>query len=171
MKIAYILIGPPGCGKSTMVQKAMGKYSDNTFVYSTDDYIETIAKLNRSTYDEMFASTIKEATQMCDEALQQAIEDGLDIVWDQTNLGLKKRKSIIDKLKPHNYFINAVAVRMPELGHFDAWKEYDHRLKMREGKTIPTHIIQNMLKSYVEPTVEEGFDRVEFYSMWGVKIE
>lgn len=170
MKNAYIFVGLPATGKSTMIEKAMNIYNGNMFVYSTDNYIETIAKLNGSTYNDMFAATIKEATQMCDEGLEQAIADGLDIIWDQTNLGLKKRKSIIDKLKPKNYFLHAVAIEMPESGHFDAWNEYKFRLQNREGKNIPEHIINNMFRSYVLPTVEEGFDRVEIYNMWGAKI-
>jgi hypothetical protein len=47
------------------------------------------------------------------------------------------------------------------------WAELDRRILSREGKMIPHHIIESMADSYVEPTLDEGFDEVHLYDMHG----
>lgn len=44
------------------------------------------------------------------------------------------------------------------------------KLLFRLGKTIPTNVIASMTRSYVRPTMEEGFDEIQFYNMYGVKV-
>ena len=54
-----MLIGVPASGKSTWVNKSIGSIMCNdTFVYSTDAYIEKIAENLGMTYDDVFKDII-----------------------------------------------------------------------------------------------------------------
>ena len=55
---------------------------------------------------------------------------------------------------PSNYQVVAVVFPTPDT------KELVRRLNNRPGKTIPDEVIQNMIKSYEEPTEAEGFDKI-----------
>jgi hypothetical protein len=46
-------------------------------------------------------------------------------------------------------------------------EDWQHRLASRPGKTIPANIVESMMDSFVMPTVEEGFERVIFFDMYG----
>lgn len=166
--ICTIMIGLPGLGKSTIVNFSLGIYDRiemPVFVYSTDNYIENIAKMLGLTYNDVFAETIKEATEMCNDGLDNAVAEGLDIVWDQTNLAIKKRKKIIDRMKKAGYQVRGECLMPPKTD--EDMTEWNHRLVNRPGKTIPNHVIANMMESFVEPTIEEGFDMITFYDMYG----
>jgi hypothetical protein len=48
--------------------------------------------------------------------------------------------------------------------------ELNRRIASRKGKSIPSHIVESMTQSYVEPTLDEGFDEVHLYDIYGNKI-
>ena len=85
--------------------------------------------------------------------LRQAITDGADIVWDQTNLVPKSRANKLAQI-PKNYRKVAVYFTTPDT------KELDRRLANRPGKTIPAHVITSMVSQLQPPTAAEGFDEV-----------
>lgn len=161
--ICTVMVGLPGLGKSTYVEH----HDWETFVYSTDRYIESVASAQGKTYTEVFSDTIKEATENMENSLQYAIEDGHDIIWDQTNLSKGKRKKIINRMKQAGYRVTCVCILPPEEGHIDDQKEWKYRLNNRPGKIIPQHILTNMIESFTVPSTDEGFDMVRFYNMHG----
>lgn len=165
--ICYVMIGLPALGKSTHIE---GMYKPDTFIYSTDRYIENVASANGKTYNDVFSDTIAEATENMNNFLQYAIEDRLDIIWDQTNLGVGKRKRIIDRMKQVGYQVRAICLMPPESGHISDQKDWKHRLKSRPGKVIPDEVLSDMYRSFTVPTVEEGFDMISFYSMHGALL-
>lgn len=171
--ICTVMVGLPGLGKSTLVNSEISVYDRiemPVFVYSTDHYIENIAKMRGLTYDDVFAETIKEATQMCNDGLDSAIADGIDIVWDQTNLGAGKRRKIINRMKQAGYQVRCECIVPPEAGWIDDQKVWAQRLANRQGKTIPQNILTNMIESFTMPTIEEGFDMITFYNMHGALL-
>ena len=168
-KPQYILIcGLPATGKSTLVNKLK---NNHTFIYSTDSYIESVAKSRGTTYDKIFSDTIDEATQILSEQLKTAIEQKKDIIHDQTNLHSKKRKKIARRAKQEGYDIQCVCIVPPEVTHIDDVKAWNFRLKSRPGKHIPQDILTSMIKSYELPRLEEGFDNIKFVNMWGEEIK
>jgi predicted ABC-type ATPase len=171
--ICTVMVGLPGLGKSTLVNSEISVYDRiemPVFVYSTDHYIENIAKMRGLTYDDVFAETIKEATQMCNDGLDSAIADEIDIVWDQTNLGAGKRRKIINRMKQAGYQVRCECIVPPEAGWIDDQKVWAQRLANRQGKTIPQNILTNMIESFTMPTIEEGFDMITFYNMHGALL-
>lgn len=154
MPTLYVLVGLPATGKSTWVL-AREKYA---FVYSTDSYLESVADIEGKTYNEIFSPELmKKATKVNDSDLRKALEFQEDIIWDQTNLGVKKRRSILSRI-PSYYKKVCVSFQMPES---DEEKEIHlDRLNSRPGKIIPLHIIDSMINSYSAPTLDEGFDEI-----------
>lgn len=166
--ICYVMVGLPGLGKSTIVK---GMYKDaDTFVYSTDDYIEQQAQALNKTYNNVFKDYINKATARMNALLDVAIKDNIDIIWDQTNLSVNKRRKIINRMKQAGYRVSCVCVVPPEAGWFDDQKVWAHRLANRPGKTIPQNILTNMIESFTMPTIEEGFDMITFYNMHGAPL-
>lgn len=149
----YVLVGLPASGKSTWIRENMDP--QNFVIVSSDDEIDKHAKSKGLTYSDVFDSYIKTATKIMNETFRVAISERKSIIWDQTNMTIKKRKNILSQV-PRNYGKIAVVFRIDD-------DELDRRLLKRaqdEGKHIPQHVIQSMAKSFEMPTTEEGFDKV-----------
>ena len=157
-----VLVGLPGSGKSTSIPADF-----DGFVYSTDNFIEDVARRMGTSYNEEFAHTIKPATAACNSLLGFAIQKGKDVIIDQTNMSSKKRRGILSKF-PKSYRKICVC-RVPPR-NVDEWKELSLRILSRKGKIIPSHIVESMANSYVEPSVAEGFDEVRLYDIRGNKL-
>lgn len=154
MPILYMLIGVPASGKSTWI-KGQNFNFDDLVVISTDKFIDAEAALTGKTYSEVFQSAIKKATHLMAEDLKMAIQDGSDIVWDQTNLTAKSRAGKLAQI-PDTYHKIAVFFSTPD----DA--ELRRRLDSRPGKTIPANIVMGMKSQLERPTQAEGFDQIIF---------
>jgi predicted kinase len=79
---------------------------------------------------------------------------GKDVVWDQTNLTPKSRKSKL-AMVPDHYKKIAVVFQTPEAA------EWQRRLDSRPGKSIPQNILMGMASSMQMPGPDEGFDSIE----------
>lgn len=164
MQTLTALVGLPGSGKSSVIRKWN---SDNAFVYSTDDYIERIASLNGKTYNDVFHDQIKKAVKHMDSEVESAFRDKKDVIWDQTCLNPKKRASILTKT-PKDYTKHCICMVPPR--NQSEWDELRRRLANRPGKNIPDNVIESMARSYVEPSVDEGFHTVTLYDIYGQPI-
>jgi predicted kinase len=149
-----MLCGVPTSGKSTYVNKLLAMtYWKNSVVLSTDYYVEFYAKEQGKTYNEVFDEHIKEATQMMDKLLKFAIDQGKDIIWDQTNLTAGTRKKKLRRLPPEYHR----GVIYFEVSLEEALERNNHR----EGKFIPKDILKRMWHQFEIPTVSEGFEYAE----------
>jgi tRNA uridine 5-carbamoylmethylation protein Kti12 len=167
------MVGLPATGKSTLVESERAIYDRikmPVFVYSTDNLIEEWAASQGRTYNSAFDEYIDKATSEMNRLLDAAIRNKTDIIWDQTNLGIKKRAKIINRMRNASYQIRCMCIVQPEEGHISDLKDLKHRLNNRPGKTIPETLMSRMWKSYVLPTKDEGFDMITFYNMHGALI-
>ena len=164
-----VLTGLPACGKSTRVASLLFGHGavDRPFVYSTDNLIDEWAADDGKTYNEVFNDLISSATNTMDRLLEDAIHSGRDIIWDQTNTGAKKRLKIIRRMKNAGYRVECECIQPPFSD--DEVNEWLTRLKSRPGKTIPDHVMSSMMENYTIPTVDEGFDAVHIFDMYGNK--
>jgi predicted kinase len=151
MKYCHMLIGIPGGGKSTWVNDNI--FDRNTAVFSTDQIIENTAKAAGMTYNEVFEDSIGEATKIFFSNIVEAAAAGKNMVIDRTNLSKKSRKKILD-LIPDDYLKVAVVVNCSD--DF----VLANRLANRPGKSIPHHVIENMKKTFEEPSLDEGFKSI-----------
>jgi Arc/MetJ-type ribon-helix-helix transcriptional regulator len=167
--ICTVMVGLPALGKSTLIHKIK---SPQTFIYSTDSYIEDqVRKGDYSSYDEAFEEVIEEATAYMDTELEKMINWKNDIIWDQTNLGIGKRRKILNKMKEAGYEVRCACILPPEAGWIDDQKAWKYRLEGRPGKTIPYDVLTKMVNGFTIPTIDEGFDKITFYNMHGYEVK
>lgn len=168
----YMMVGLPALGKSTKIKELEKQYQDRSdyWIYSTDMYIDAVAEDNGITYSQAFEDNIKAATEYNDKNLNIAIKLKKDIIWDQTNLGLTKRKKIITKMKNAGYKVHCIYIKAPDKTFSNSKElcdEWATRLESREGKVIPTPVMVNMIKNLVEPSIQEGYDSFTAFDMNG----
>lgn len=164
MTVCTVMVGLPATGKSTRVQDLCVMDPD-VFVYSTDAILERIAEQLGKTYNDVFEAHIKSAQTEADIWVAEAIKNKLNIIWDQTNLGVKKRAKIINRMRQAGYTVNCECV-VPPAGDSQN-EDWLFRLHNRPGKNIPDHIMKNMMDTYVIPTEDEGFNSIEYCDMYG----
>jgi len=111
------------------------------------------------TYDEGFKGLIQFAEIIMWRQITSCLMGGRNFIIDRTNLTVKSRAKFIQKLKLHNYEIEAVV--FPEVGSEALSKEeWKRRLDSRPGKTIPQEVLDQMVDSYEIPLMSEGFSKI-----------
>ncbi len=167
-----VMVGLPATGKSTVAKYSKEISEDvfglDVFVYSTDQFIEDVAKHFNTTYDKVFKDNIEAATESMNELLEKAIEQKKYIIWDQTNLTIAKRSKIIKHMQQAGYKVKCSCIIPPKATDTISLSEWVLRLKSRAGKTIPDSVMKAMYDSYVEPSLDEGFDWISFYNLQGI---
>lgn len=153
----YVMVGLPGSGKSAFRPELL-RTRPHAVAVSSDDIIERMSAEAGLSYDEGFSRFVKDATKNMHESAGAAFGAGLDVIWDQTNLSVKKRKALLSR-KPKRYEAIAVHVYVPE-------ELRQQRLAERPGKTIPPSVDRSMIDGYVSPSTEEGFDDVWLVRGW-----
>jgi len=148
----YMLIGVPGAGKSTWLAQQPFDWN-RTVILSTDAIIERRAAAQGKTYDQVFRKEIKSATTEMYQMLADAVSQGADLIWDQTNVVAAARAKKL-AMVPDSYERVAVMFRTPDRA------EHARRLASRVGKTIPANVIAGMKSQLEPPTEAEGFDQI-----------
>ena len=148
----YVLVGLPGSGKSTHAEGLKRCCAPGCVIVSTDALIEEYAVRAGKTYNDVFSEYIAEATSLVNSLVEEAVEMGDDIIWDQTNLSARKRVEILNRFPP-NYLRVAHVVTCDE-------EVRQGRLSARVGKTVPLAVDASMRDRFTEPTPDEGFDMI-----------
>ena len=164
---AIFLIGLPSVGKSSLIKKEGWDKDPNTFIHSTDNIVNEIAKREGITYDDFFASGrfVQDVLPILQERFQEAIKNGKNIVVDMVNESKAKRDLTLKDL-PENYTKEAIVI-----GH-EQWinqnpsflqkiKDAVLERKTTTGKSIPPFVLDSMFSSYEVPSEDEGFTVIE----------
>ena len=162
-----VMVGLPASGKSTRIDNLLFGYGavDRPYVYSTDNILERIAKQLGKTYNGVFDAHIKSAQLEADIMLADAIKHKMNIIWDQTNLAVGKRRKVLNRMKQAGYVVECECIEPPATD--DDYAEWKKRLAGRPGKNIPDEIIERMMDTYVKPSLDEGFDAVAIFDLYG----
>lgn len=155
MPIYMMLVGVPAAGKSYFVAHRLPLlYPEQEWhVISSDNLIESLARSQNKTYNEIWKTDINWATKEMNRQLQECFLNRQNIVLDQTNTSVNTRAKKLAGV-PKAYEKIAVFFPTPEP------QEHAARLASRPGKSIPEHVVNDMAQKLVLPTVEEGFDSV-----------
>ena len=148
----YQLIGVPGSGKSTWVDKQAWAFS--CAKVSTDKWVEIYAREVGRTYSEVFTDFMPTAVELMAKEVVVARELGRNIIWDQTSTTINSRSKKFRMLPDYEHI--AVVFKTPE------HTELMRRLMSRTGKEIPDHVIASMIASWEEPTLDEGFKEIRY---------
>lgn len=149
-----MLIGLPGSGKSTWLKNQRDYHA---MVLSTDKHIEHFAGENATTYNEVFASTIKDAEKKLLADLAAAIKNEQSIIWDQTNLNTKTRAKKLAKI-PTIYHKEAIVFLTS-----DKILDIINEDRKKVGRSIPQHIFESMKKNFSVWDIEkEGFNKITY---------
>jgi len=153
MPVCYQLVGVPCAGKSTWAKEFLANNPD--FVYiSTDKWVDDFASKHNKTYNDVFKSYMPSAVKLMTIEVLKAKNDRKNILWDQTSTTVNSRKKKFGMLS--NYKHIAVVFNTPDAD------ELARRLNSRPGKSIPPHVVEDMIRQFTIPTVEEGFSEIEF---------
>ena len=150
-KELIILTGLPCSGKSTYVEALEG-YT----IVSRDALIMQLAPYGLS-YNEAYqylhatAEDRKHLDAMFDKMVNYSVKQD-KVVIDMTMMSLSSRRSMLNRFSRHTAYSKVFLVDSDTIAQ---------RNEARIGKTIPEHVYTNMSKSFLIPTVEEGFEDVE----------
>jgi predicted kinase len=150
MNKLYVLVGVPASGKSTWVHDQI--WTLGLTIVSTDAFVEDYARSQGKTYSEVFDEYMPTAVELMAEQVVRARELGHDIIWDQTSTTIATRARKLRMLP--DYYAIAIVFRTPDRDTLD------RRLISRPGKSIPRHVVDNMINNWEEPTEDEGFKEI-----------
>jgi predicted kinase len=149
----YVLVGVPGSGKTTWVDNQSFDWKRTAYI-STDKLVEIHAQSVGLSYSDVFKDYMPDAVKLMVEDAQQAFEENLDIVWDQTSTTVASRARKL-RMTPDHYTKIAVVFQTPPADTHAQWLD-------RPGKEIPTEVIEDMISNFEEPMVHEGFDGIVY---------
>ena len=146
----YVLIGLPAAGKSTWVSQQ--DWASTCALISTDLYVDRFAARTGHSYNQVFEAVMPRAIRLMMRAVRRAQAQGLDIIWDQTNLTRASRARKFRLLPDYQHVAVVFAAPEPE--------EHARRLAARPGKQIPDTVLADMIQSYEAPEESEGFREI-----------
>lgn len=152
MNKCYQLIGVPGAGKSTWIKNQT--WALGMPVVGTDMYVEMEAHRQGKTYSEVFDEYMPIAVRLMVNHALTCQSNRLDFIWDQTSTTVKSRARKFNTLLPSQYEHIAVVFKVPEPD------ELVRRLASRPGKNIPAEVMENMIKDFEPPSLDEGFKEI-----------
>ena len=146
MSKMYVVIGAPGCGKSTYIQNHL---KENEIVISRDKIRFSLLKDT----DEYFSKE-KEVYNEFIKQIDAAIASDATFYVDQTSLNAAARNKLFSRLKKKPdkvigiYFTTSLDTIL-------------QRNAQRTGRAlVPEDAVINMFNSLTKPTLEEGFNEI-----------
>jgi predicted kinase len=152
MNKCYQLIGVPGSGKSTWIKNQT--WALGMPVVSTDFFVEAEAHRQGKTYTEVFESYMPTAVNLMVNQVLVCQANKLDFIWDQTSTTVASRKRKFNTLLASQYEHIAVVFKVPEPN------ELTRRLMSRPGKEVPADVMENMIRNFELPSMDEGFKQI-----------
>lgn len=156
----YILIGIPGCGKSTYINKHKWK---NDIVLSSDEIRNELfgdenIQINNALVFETLFHRLKEATKNKSE----------NIYIDATNIAKKERRILLNTIKRYNktktQYIDGVLYKSRDykITWVNIEVDLDTLIKrdLNRERTVGEKVIMKMLKRYTCPHMDEWFDEI-----------
>lgn len=154
-----MLIGLPGCGKSTEINRIREANPDKVyFVTSSDDLVMEYAVKNgmsyREAHDLLPPDTLRD---MLIKLTRDLLARNVSIINDQTNLTDEIRKSKL-AMVPSYYVKKAIVIKRP-LDVILAQQQAPERVA--QDKLIPKYVMDKMVEEFTDPDPKD-FDEITF---------
>lgn len=149
----FMTAGLPGSGKSTFLKGMCEAYPD-LMIASTDDFIEREGAKLGLNYSEAFKQISFSRAQIeFKKTINEAVKTRKNLVIDQTNCSSKARRTKMEHI-PSTYTKVCLVFDVPDNVLFERL----NKRSMETGKTIPSHVLKNMISSWQTPSKTDGFD-------------
>lgn len=144
-RVVYMMVGIPGSGKSTWVQKHR---KDAWVIISPDSILES-----QYNYD-WTPDRASEAWAKSYQRFGGGLLDGHTMVWDATFTLPIMRTAVLNIAKGAGYRVEAIFCDTP-------LEVCIYRNQQRHREPVPLKTIHRMAEHLQPPTKAEGFDRIE----------
>lgn len=153
MKTIHLMIGIPGCGKSTFSNKLATDL--NIRIVSTD----RVRADNPGIKEEQVWPTVY-------KMIGDELKNMKDVIFDATNITPKVRKRLVDNVITHIDDFSMIAY------YFTVdWQICVNRVNARNNDPnelyLPVDVIKGYYEKIVEPTLEEGFIKINYINEIG----
>jgi predicted kinase len=150
----YIMCGLPGSGKSHYAKK-MSK-ANNSIIINRDSYRTMISGYYK--FEKGLEPLVK---KMAYENLYSALENGYDVILDETNLSLKGRLKTAALVKDRYPKVKVVVVHL----NTEVKTCKKRRAKDTKGYTPEkwNEVIDDMLSYYDKPSINDEFEEFDGY--------
>jgi predicted kinase len=158
----YVLVGPPGIGKSGWVRSN----TDKPYIISRDALVDDVRGPLGVSYDDSFRNPehkhIQNTVQnLLKDRVEGALGSGRDIVVDMTNMNPWSRKNALKAIAGRENDYEKIAVVFDHRGkEAEVIASVERRAAMLNDKNIPKDVMMSMFSNFVYPTPEEGFDSI-----------
>lgn len=155
-----LMVGVPGCGKSTLVEKQKKEVEKEglcAVIVSRDNIRKELT--NGATGEQYFSKEKKVFNEFANK-VNEAIKYSQDVIFvDATHINEASRHKILSKLKNiENYVLVVETIKIPVEVAIE-------RNSKREGfAKVPESAIRKMMKDFVAPTMAE-FEKYKFASV------
>lgn len=144
------MVGLPCSGKSTYIKENLKDH----LKISRDDLVMYLSEKD-DTYNEAFKKVDqKEVDKLLDKRIRKLAKTSENVVVDMTNLSRKSRKRFLNGSFKDR--VKKAIVLMPNV------LDLTNRNVKREGKTIPSEVMDRMVASFYPPLYDEGFTEIEW---------
>lgn len=161
MSTVYLLIGLPGSGKSTW-SRQLTKNNQDVIIISRDSF-RTMIK-DEYTFNLRFEPFIKQATN---KSIECAIENGFDVIVDETHIRKDRRLEIIKTIRDYESSYGLITdiygrTKIVYLWFTESTNNLENRMKEPRNHDIDQwkQVIEGMIKVFEEPTEDEGCDEL-----------
>lgn len=140
----YVMVGLPGSGKSTYAERLRTSETPKALILSSDDIRWTMNSMDdyRSAGERYVRGVIENFARGC-------LLHGRDVIVDATNLTERHRKDALLWAREYDSKAECHYIRCSV-----------RESARRSAKWIPKNDIERLEASFVEPNVNEGFDKL-----------
>ena len=155
--ILFIMVGLPGSGKSNLAERLRIEEGD-------DLYVAPVIHSSDNLREELFGDANEQGNNQelfteLHKRIKRDLLNGIDVIYDATNIDKKKRVSFLQELKKIPCYRVCVAVMTPYYQCVMWNRTRDRR--------VPDKVIRKMYKKWAPPEYREGFDDIQFFYNYG----